>query len=137
MLQKSYRTKTTDVIMQFIQQNHEKGFTASELSAYLCAHDVKVNKTTVYRNLDKMTENGQLIKQKSLVADGFVYQTAEQSHHCEDHIHFQCCRCGSLIHLSDEKTAEYLRALSDDLGVLIDVHVSSLNGLCPQCRTQK
>lgn len=137
MLQKLYHTKTTDLISQFIFQKREKSFTAGELSEYLKSNGVDVNKTTVYRNLDKLTENGQLIKHKSLISDGFIYQTVENNHHCEEHMHFQCCKCGSVVHLDDEKTTEYLRSVSDELGLEIDLHLSSLNGICQKCRTEK
>ena len=136
MLQKSYHTKTSDLISQFIGLNLEKGFTAGELSDFLKSNGVEVNKTTVYRNLDKMTENGQLIKHKSMINEGFVYQAVEEVHHCEEHIHFQCCKCGSVIHLDDSKTAEYLKSISSELGLKIDLNLSSLNGLCQKCRTQ-
>ncbi len=136
MLQKSYHTKTSDLISQFIAQNQEKGFTAGELSDFLRANDVAVNKTTVYRNLDKMTEKGQLVKYKSAISDGFVYQLAEEKHNCDEHIHFQCRKCGSLIHLDDEKTSEYLKSISSELGLEIDLNSSSLNGICQKCRAQ-
>ena len=93
-----------------------------------------VNKTTVYRNLDKMTENGQLIKHKSMVSEGYIYQHADEHMHCEDHIHFQCCKCGSVIHLDDKKTTAYLKAISETLGLSIDLGLSTLNGICPKCK---
>lgn len=136
MLQKSYHTKTSDLIAQFIQTKMDHGFTAAELSAFLKKNGVDVNKTTIYRNLDKMTESGKLAKRKSMVADGFVYQTAEEENHCAEHIHFQCSKCGSVIHLSDKKTERYLKSLSDDLGLQINLNLSSLNGLCQKCRNE-
>lgn len=135
MLQK-YHTKTTDLISQFIAQKNEHGFSAAELSAFLKEHGVEVNKTTVYRNLDKMTEAGQLVKHKSMISDGFVYQVAEEEKHCSEHIHFQCCKCGSVIHLSDEKTSEYLKSISEELGFQINLNLSALNGICNKCREQ-
>lgn len=135
-MQKLYHTKTTDLISQFIQSKQEVGFTASELSSFLKENGVEVNKTTVYRNLDKMTESGKLIKHKSLISDGFVYQTTEEENHCAEHIHFQCCKCGSVIHLSDEKTNDYLHSISKDLGFEIDLNLSSLNGICKKCKSQ-
>ena len=136
MLQKSYHTKTSDLISQFVAQNQKKGFTAGELLDFLKKNDVTVNKTTVYRNLDKMTEKGQLIKHKSMICDSYVYQLAEEEHHCEDHIHFQCCKCGSVIHLDDEKTSEYLSSISSEMGLEIDRNLSSLNGICQKCKIQ-
>ncbi len=137
MLQKSYHTKTADLISQFIRTKMDCGFTAGELSTYLKENGVSVNKTTVYRNLDKMTENGTLMKHKSAVSDGFVYQSSEEENHCAEHIHFQCCKCGSIIHLSDEKTSEYLKSISEDLGIQINLNNSSLNGICNKCRNQE
>lgn len=136
MLQKSYHTKASEYISQFIKTKLEHGFTASELSEFLKENGINVNKTTIYRNLDKMTESGQLIKHKSMVGEGFIYQPAEEENHCAEHIHFQCCKCGSVIHLSDKKTIEYLKSISESLGLQIDLHLSSLNGLCEKCKNQ-
>lgn len=136
MLQKLYHTKTTELISQFIRENMERGFTAGELSSFLKENGVSVNKTTVYRNLDKMTESGRLIKHKSMLTDSFVYQNADDEGHCEEHIHFQCCKCGSVIHLSDEKTSEYLKSISEELGLQINLNLSSLNGICQKCRAK-
>ena len=136
MLQKLYHTKTTELISQFIHENMERGFTAGELSSFLKENGVSVNKTTVYRNLDKMTESGKLIKHKSMLTDSFVYQNADDEGHCAEHIHFQCCKCGSVIHLSDEKTSEYLKSISEELGPQINLNLSSLNGICQKCRAK-
>lgn len=136
MLQKSYHTKTSDLISQFIATKIESGFTAGELAAFLKDKGVNVNKTTVYRNLDKMTESGKLIKHKSMVSEGFVYQSAEEEKHCAEHIHFHCCKCGSVIHLSDEKTSEYLKSISEALGLEINMNLSLLNGICQKCKSQ-
>ena len=136
MLQKSYNTKASGLIAQFIQTKMDQGFTAAELSAFLEENGVSVNKTTVYRNLDKMTQSGRLAKRKSMTADGFVYQPAEEENHCEEHIHFLCSKCGSVIHLSDKKTERYLKSLSDDLGLQINLSQSSLSGICKKCKNK-
>ena len=43
MLQKSYHTKTTDLISQFIHEKQETGFTAGELADFLRENNVNVN----------------------------------------------------------------------------------------------
>ena len=134
MLQKSYHTKTTELISQFILVKKQETFTAGKLTEFLKENGVDVNKTTVYRNLDKMTEKGKLIKHKSLISEGYIYQYAGEEIHCGEHIHFQCKKCGTILHLSDEKTVEYLNSLSSELGLQIDLNLSSLNGICEKCR---
>ena len=91
MLQKSYHTKTTDLISQFIHKKQETGFTAGELADYLRENNVNVNKTTVYRNLDKMTDTRQLIKHQCMVSAGLVYQSDYEDRRCAAHVHFECC----------------------------------------------
>lgn len=135
MLQKSYHTKTSDLISQFVQERTESGFSAMELLAFLSERGESVNKTTVYRNLDKLVESGRLIKRKSAVSDGFIYLTAEKDGQCYGHIHFQCEKCGAMIHLSDRLTTDYLKSVSENFGFKVDFSLSSLNGLCEKCRT--
>jgi len=134
MLQKSYNTKCSALISRFIESKNEFGFTAVELSEYLNSHGLNVNKTTVYRNLDKLTEAGELVKLKSLLNDGFIYQNAKEEMHCKEHIHFQCKKCGSVIHLADEETLKYLQTISESLGAEIDFESSGLYGVCSKCR---
>ncbi len=132
MLQKSYRTRTSELTLEFIKSKNERGFTAAELSDFLKKNGLDVNKTTVYRNLDRLTESGSLVKHKSHVSDGYVYQQADED--CAEHIHFQCSRCGSVIHLSDRSTVSFLTEISEKLGFEIDMTCSSLNGLCRKCK---
>lgn len=134
MLQMSYHTKTSSLISEFIEANPEHGFTAAELSAFLREHGDEVNKTTIYRNLDKLAESGRLIKQKSPVSDGYLYAAAAEDRHCGQHIHFRCSACGAMLHLDDSKTADCLHALSENLGLDIDPASSTLSGTCGKCR---
>ena len=63
MLQKSYHTKTADLISEFIKAKAEHSFTAAELSEFLKEHGLEVNKTTIYRNLDCLQEHNFIIFQ--------------------------------------------------------------------------
>ncbi|MGI5069766.1 transcriptional repressor [Treponema pectinovorum] len=135
MLQKSYKTKTSDLIYQFVKSKFEKGFTAFELLEFLKENGLNVNKTTVYRNLDKLTEQGLLIRHKSSLHDGFIYQNTEEKENCHEHIHFQCSKCASVMHLTDKNTVAYIKSLSKTMGLEIDLDNSTLNGLCPKCKT--
>ena len=49
MLQKSYHTKTADLISQFIQTKDERGFTAGELSVFLKEHGLMKMVLLIYQ----------------------------------------------------------------------------------------
>lgn len=137
MLQKSYQTKTTKCIQQFLTEQRLKNFTASDLRAFLLAHGCNVNKTTVYRNLDKLVAEELIIRHKAPNADGFVYQFAGEEKSCAKHIHFQCEECGEVQHLEDASVAEFFVNLANKQGFAIDFTQSSLNGWCEKCKQKR
>ncbi|MCR5612601.1 Fur family transcriptional regulator [Treponema sp.] len=135
-MQKTYHTKSSELIDQFIEQKKDNGFTAIELSKYLLSRGLNLNKTTVYRNLDKLIASGRLIKLKSIINDGFIYQAAEEEKSCSDHIHFQCKNCGSVIHLDDKETKRYLQTISKKFELNLDLDSSGLYGVCSRCKSK-
>lgn len=135
MLQKHYHTKTSELISEFIQSQNGNIFTASDIINFFEQHNIPVNKTTIYRNLEKWVQAEILAKHKTMITDGFVYQVKKSN--CDEHIHFQCSNCGSVIHLENKKTTTYLKSLSSDFNLQIDFSSSLLNGLCPKCKTRK
>lgn len=56
--QKKYRTKNKDAIMTYLDLHREHSFSAYDVNAYMQENGIQVNLTTIYRNLDKLTESG-------------------------------------------------------------------------------
>ncbi|MGP1587066.1 MAG: Fur family transcriptional regulator [Treponemataceae bacterium] len=135
MLQKLYNTKTSSLILNFIKNKTEQGFTAFELLDFLKSQNQIVNKTTVYRNIDKLVANGQLLKRKSTTSDAYMYFYADLDKNCKSHIHLQCISCGTIYHLCDTNTREYLNNVSDNFDFQIDFPSSVINGICKKCNT--
>ena len=98
---------------------------------------MNINITTVYRNLDKMTENGVLIKSKNPADESCFYQYAQPDQHCREHLHVQCKKCGKLLHLDGDfmrKFNDYIRA---EHGFELDFSDSMMIGLCENCRSHQ
>ena len=58
-MQKEYRTKCKDMIMEYLQSHKEHRFSAVDIHAYLESKGQQVNPTTIYRNLEKLMLSGQ------------------------------------------------------------------------------
>ena len=56
-MQKQYKTKVGQKILEYIQENSERSFNASDIYAYLMKEEMQVNLATIYRNLDKLAES--------------------------------------------------------------------------------
>ncbi|MEO8601856.1 MAG: transcriptional repressor [bacterium] len=87
----------------------------------------RVSLGTVYRNLDKLREQGRLRVVR--LGDGQAHFDAM----IHDHDHFVCERCASVLDLPRAEAHAALRSL-DARGCVVLWHTTSLYGLCAECR---
>lgn len=59
-----YKTKTFQLIENYLKTCCDKCFRAHDVYDYIVANEMKVNISTVYRNLEQFVDAGQLIKYK-------------------------------------------------------------------------
>jgi len=86
-----------------------------------------ISKTTVYRNLRQLANNG-LLRQVSL-PDGLErYDTRTNQHY-----HFECKRCGSIFDVDIGYIAGIDGAVHEKYGFDIEKHDVIFTGLCPKC----
>lgn len=64
VMQKSYKTKVTQEIQQYLKLQKQKSFSASDVYHYLESNNIDVNQSTVYRTLDRMMEQNVLVRFK-------------------------------------------------------------------------
>ncbi|MCR5148259.1 MAG: transcriptional repressor [Eubacterium sp.] len=131
---KGYKTKCKDLIMSYIEAHKNERFSASDISEYITGMDISTNITTIYRNLDKLTAEGRLLKTKNPVNDCCFYQYAGEDKLCDGHLHMQCKVCGKVIHLNDRYMAEVYSYLKKETGFRLDFKASILMGICKDCR---
>lgn len=133
-MQKEYKTKNKDLIVDYIKQNKDKRFSANDVFAGLEREGHSINITTVYRNLEKLTDNGQLLKFKNPGDDSSTFQYAQEDKRCSSHLHVQCTSCGRVLHLNHTFMEEFTRYLDKESGFSINCCESVLVGHCRDCR---
>lgn len=126
----SYHTKQQEAVLNFFKQNHEDQFSADEAAEAL--KDKNVGKSSVYRIVSKLCENG-VLKRFLETGRGAKYQFVGECGKCDDHFHLKCLKCGKLIHLENK--------LSDTVLKLIQAHdfevseeLTMLVGKCSDCK---
>ena len=65
IMPKTYHTKATQEIEQYLSLQKDKSFCVADVYHYLESNNVDVNQSTVYRTLDRMTDNGVLVRFKT------------------------------------------------------------------------
>lgn len=136
MEQKQYRTKWKDSIMEYLENHADRCFSAADIYADLKGKEASINLTTVYRNLEKLTDGGKLMKYKPAGEESYRYQYIEPYGNCQEHIHMQCRECGKLLHLECTFMKELAGHLLDHHGFVLEGQGSMLSGLCEKCSSK-
>ena len=136
-MQKIYKTKIKDQIMEYIQSHEEENFTAHDIHTYMEEHSFSMNLATIYRNLDKLTESGILMKYKSNADESSKYQYINPKKGCNEHLHMQCKVCGKLLHLNCDFMKEITAHLLKYHNFILETSGSLLSGICEECRAKE
>lgn len=101
--------------------------TADEIYRLVAAVYPRISKGTVYRNLNLLAEQGELLRlELPNVPDRFDAHTAP-------HYHFRCRHCGRLFDV-DMPYIPHLESLPNEMpGFQFEGHELIFTGVCPAC----
>ena len=102
--------------------------TADEVYAEVAREHPHISRATVYRNLNRLAERGEIRKLE--VPGG----ADRYDHRCHDHYHARCLGCGRLFDIEMDYIADLEKAVKDAHGFAISGHDILFNGLCPACQ---
>lgn len=136
-MRKAYTTKTRNLIMEFLKENKDMRFSAAAVFSFIQEKQEQINLATVYRNLERLTEEGILIKSKSGQEDCSQYQYVEPHKNCHEHLHLQCKCCGKVMHLECAFMKQIEAHLREEHNFVLDCKDSVLLGQCDSCRNKQ
>ena len=105
--------------------------TIDEIYAVIHEEHPSISKTTVYRNLRQLSENG-IISHVTL-SDGLE----RYEERLDQHYHFRCKGCDEILDIDIGYLADIDDTVQDKYGVQIDKHYLVFRGSCPKCRIDK
>jgi Fur family ferric uptake transcriptional regulator len=104
----------------------------ADIEHYLILQGEHVNRSTIYRYLDKLVEEGKVLKYQNEDGKKAVFQYVEETH-CHEHLHMQCIKCGKTIHLNCGFMAEISEHMMEHHHFRLQCHNSILYGVCETC----
>ncbi len=130
----SYYTMQKRLLTEFLATHGDAAFTVAELTERMkneYGGDAP-GKSTLYRLITKLAEDGEV--KKIAVGEGrsFVYQISEGSR-CNSHLHMKCTKCGKLLHMDDFESARFLMRVMRQNDFAIDESRTILLGHCKAC----
>jgi len=125
--------KKTKLLQQVLAIFSEAGrpLSVPDIQNLLGQQGAHPNKTTLYRMLEKLTENGQT---ETLLLDPKITHYELKTHH---HPHFTCQNCDRVQCISDKKLEKNINTLVKKLktqGLTISQNHFSLTGTCNTCQ---
>lgn len=135
MEKNTYHTRQKDELETFLATTRDRQLTMSELveSVNACG----VGRSTVYRLVKSMVQEGTLRRFHGPDAKTILYQYVGGNPECQSHFHLKCTRCGTVIHLDCHSADLFRNHILHDHGFAIDVTQCVLYGLCRTCREQE
>lgn len=131
----SYTTTSRKHMLDYLMDNCERTVTISDISNYLKEMQCEVNITTIYRYMDKLVSEQKVIKYVAEKGKQATFQYVDNGRHCTDHLHLQCIRCGSIVHLECEFMTRIAEHIKQDHAFEIQCKNSIIYGYCEACRT--
>ncbi len=131
-----YKTKQMKALLEYMEGTGGTHVTAADVYSYFASHHSGVGQTTVYRNLEKLVEQGDVIKYNLDSSSSACYEYVGQHRH--DHqeacYHLRCQSCGRVLHLSCDSVTDLGTHLLQEHGFVIDFQKTVFYGICDDCR---
>ena len=133
MTRGEYSTRQKRELLKFLQERQLRHFSVDDVVFALQGRGEKVGRTTVYRYLEQLAEQGSVRKYQN--AQGVTqYQHVADSAACDGHFHMMCRRCGNLLHVDCGLMRAMAEHLDKEHGFQLDPRETILVGLCRDCR---
>lgn len=127
----SYNTKQKNILLGWLTAHADNSFTIEDLSEKLSDGDGCPGKSTVYRLVNRLVDDGVVKRFVKGNSRHFYYQLAGSD--CKCHLHMKCTMCGALLHMSHEESEAIMETvLGKDL-FTIDSSSTTLFGVCAGC----
>lgn len=129
-----YSTKQMSILTSFFESNANAHFTADEV--YDSVRDSGISRATVYRRIERLVEDGVLIKYTLDNRAGACYQYC-CSEHQNDTCHFICTQCKAVKHIDCSLLNNLQTHLTSDHNLTIDSTRTVFYGLCGGCQCKE
>lgn len=134
----TYSTKQRERIRSVLADAGDAFFTVDDVCARLAASGAAVGRTTVYRTLESLADEGSLAKVADIRGGAARYRVLADADEGQaggaiSQGQLRCISCGRVIPLDCGMLASFTSHVQEDHGFRIDPRRTVLYGTCAQC----
>lgn len=119
-------TKQRQIVLETVR-SHCDHPTADQIYMEVLAVDDRISRGTVYRNLNILSESGEILQVKAPGADRYDKRLNK-------HYHLLCVKCGSILDLDLPYDMPLDDTVANQTGYVIKEHHCMFEGICPDCQ---
>ena len=134
-----YRTRQITELENYLCSREGKHVTVSDICKYFKEQGISIGTTTVYRQLERMVEQGLVAKYTVDGTSSACFEYLGHDKHCHKHVcfHCKCEKCGKVIHLECEEMTHLGKHMLDDHGFQWDFTRTVCYGVCQECQDKE
>ena len=134
MTKSPYKTKQAEEILHYFLKHPSKHIHVQEIYDAFQEEGKKIGLATIYRQVEKLVQQGKLFKYVLDRENGACYEMAHShEEECHNDFHFKCEGCGKLLHLHCHEVEHFNQHLYQDHGFRINKQRLVFYGLCQDC----
>lgn len=126
-----YCTKQRQAVLACLSERQETPLSAIQLAELLRQSGSAVGLATVYRQLEKLEQLGQVHKVNT--AEGALYQYCDHPEHGRNCFLLRCRSCGRILHIDCSHLKPLYEHLEQQHHFVIDPRATVFTGLCDVC----
>ncbi|MBP3329961.1 MAG: transcriptional repressor [Clostridia bacterium] len=128
-----YKTRQRDLILDVLKKHGSGHLTVEDVTKLLNDNSTAVGKSTVYRYLEKLAEEG-IVKKYTVDGERSVcYQYLDSHKACSNHYHMKCEKCGKLIHMECETVDKLTEHIFTHHNFRLNGSKCVFYGICDDC----
>lgn len=132
-----YKTKQRAELIAFLMRKAGEHVTVNDVCSHFEEKGKAIGVTTVYRQLDKMVDEGIVNKYTIEGGSSACYEYIDEEHSMEGRqkcYHCKCDKCGKLIHLHCGEIEELMKHIEMNHSFAINPRRTVFYGLCEDCK---
>ncbi|MEE0797492.1 MAG: transcriptional repressor [Anaerovoracaceae bacterium] len=132
----TYQTRQMKELREFLASTDGKHVTVKDICRYFDEAGRPVGTATVYRNLEKLVEEGIVAKYSADPSDSACFSYIGSGEECCHPVcfHLKCQKCGRLIHLECDEITRLSEHMLRAHGFELNPVRTVFYGLCEDCR---
>mgnify|MGYP004586362623 FL=1 len=130
-----YHTKQKDTVLEGLKQKKDTFCTIDEFMNYLSENKIQVGRTTVYRALERLYQQGKVLKVPSVEGAPAQYRYLEEEK-TRNYGKLVCLKCGKTVPLQCGCIDHFIEHVGAEHGFKVDQKYTILYGYCEVCQKE-